>query len=352
MTEKASLIRQAQQAIQAGETDAARQLLRSGVRRYPEEYALWLLLASVTADPQQALAYVERAAALEPNSATVNKARAWAQKRIEKAATLSPASADSDEGTGFAWRRWALGGALVLILLAAALSGLFWQRGAEATAVAPAASSPEETPAAVAAAPSRTAQAVAPTATAVPPTVTPPSPQLQAKAIGRQDRPPLPTWTLTPTPTSTPLPSPTPAPTFLAPDAQGPAARPFGVGPNERWIDVNLTTQTLIAFEGDTPALTTNISSGTWQYPTVTGQFRIYIAYESQTMDGRRLGYDYYLPNVPYVMYFYEDYALHGTYWHNNFGTPMSHGCVNMRTEEAEWVYQWASIGTVVNVHY
>ena len=51
-------------------------------------------------------------------------------------------------------------------------------------------------------------------------------------------------------------------------------------------------------------------------------------------------------------MYFYKGYGLHGTYWHNNFGTPMSHGCVNLATGDAGWLFSWASVGTVVNVHY
>jgi lipoprotein-anchoring transpeptidase ErfK/SrfK len=53
---------------------------------------------------------------------------------------------------------------------------------------------------------------------------------------------------------------------------------------------------------------------------------------------------------VPYVMYFFEGYGLHGTYWHNNFGHPMSHGCVNLRTPDAKWFYNWAEIGTPVLV--
>jgi lipoprotein-anchoring transpeptidase ErfK/SrfK len=64
------------------------------------------------------------------------------------------------------------------------------------------------------------------------------------------------------------------------------------------------------------------------------------------------VGPGFYLPDVPYTMYFYEGYGIHGTYWHNNFGHPMSHGCVNMRTSEAEWMFNWASVGTLVNVHY
>jgi lipoprotein-anchoring transpeptidase ErfK/SrfK len=71
------------------------------------------------------------------------------------------------------------------------------------------------------------------------------------------------------------------------------------------------------------------------------------VKYEAADMWGP----GYYLPAVPYVMYFYEDYGLHGTYWHNNFGTPMSHGCVNFRTEDAQWLFNWASVGTRVVIH-
>ena len=59
-------------------------------------------------------------------------------------------------------------------------------------------------------------------------------------------------------------------------------------------------------------------------------------------------GYD--LPNVPYTQYFYKGYGLHGTYWHHNFGTPMSHGCINMPTDQAEWAFNWATYGTPVIV--
>lgn len=120
----------------------------------------------------------------------------------------------------------------------------------------------------------------------------------------------------------------------------------------ERWIDVNLSTQRLVAYEGTRPVYSTAISSGLPAFPTVTGLFEVYLRYQSQTMNGYRLGYDYYLPGVPYVMYFYRDYAIHGTYWHNNFGTPMSHGCVNTPTPDAQWLYNWSSYGTPVNVHY
>ena len=124
------------------------------------------------------------------------------------------------------------------------------------------------------------------------------------------------------------------------------------ITPEERWIDVNLTTQTLTAYEGETPVLSSLISSGMWQFPTVTGQFRTWIKYDSQDMTGYHLGYNYSLDDVPHVMYFFEDYAIHGAYWHNNFGTPMSHGCVNVNLPDAEWLYNWAPLGTLVNVHH
>ncbi len=125
-----------------------------------------------------------------------------------------------------------------------------------------------------------------------------------------------------------------------------------GTGEGERWIDVNLSTQMLTAYEGSRAVMSTYISSGAWPYLTVTGQFEVYIRYQSQDMNGYRLGYDYYLEDVPYVMYFYEDFALHGTYWHNNFGNPMSHGCVNLTIADAQWLFNWSGYGTMVNIHY
>lgn len=114
-----------------------------------------------------------------------------------------------------------------------------------------------------------------------------------------------------------------------------------------RWIDVNVTTQTLSAYEGDKLVFTTKVSTGRARTPTVLGRFRIRTKLRAQAMSGP----GYYLPNVPYVMYFHAGYALHGTYWHNNFGHPMSHGCVNMRTDEAKWLYEWAPVGTLVVTH-
>lgn len=119
-------------------------------------------------------------------------------------------------------------------------------------------------------------------------------------------------------------------------------------GSAERWIDVDLTQQRVDAYEGETVVNSFTVSTGLPQTPTVTGTFSIWIKVRIQDM----FGPGYYLPDVPYVMYFYEDYGLHGTYWHNNFGTPMSRGCVNLTIDDAAWLFNWASVGTVVNVHY
>ncbi len=116
----------------------------------------------------------------------------------------------------------------------------------------------------------------------------------------------------------------------------------------EKWIDINLSTQTLTAYEGRTPVFTAIVSTGTSRTPTVVGTYSIYVKYRATTMSGP----GYHLTNVPFTMYFYRGYGIHGTYWHNNFGTPMSHGCVNMRTPDAEWLYNWAPVGTKVVTHY
>jgi LysM repeat protein len=113
-------------------------------------------------------------------------------------------------------------------------------------------------------------------------------------------------------------------------------------------IIVVLSQQQVFAYENGILVRQFVVSTGLPGTPTVTGNFTIYAKYPSQYM----VGPDYNLPNVPWVMYFYRGYSFHGTYWHNNFGRPMSHGCINMRTAEAEWLYNWAPIGTPVLVIY
>jgi lipoprotein-anchoring transpeptidase ErfK/SrfK len=115
-----------------------------------------------------------------------------------------------------------------------------------------------------------------------------------------------------------------------------------------RWIDVNLSIQTLTAYEGNSPVITMAVSTGLPKTPTPVGQFRIWVKLRYDDMQGP----GYYLADVPYVMYFYRGYGLHGTYWHDNFGTPMSHGCVNLSNADAQWLFNWASVGTKVVTHY
>ena len=112
----------------------------------------------------------------------------------------------------------------------------------------------------------------------------------------------------------------------------------------EKWIEVNLSDQKLYAWIGDQLVNEFLVSSGIRIYPTITGVFRMWARTPSQTMSGGDLasGTYYNLPNVQWVQYFYGEYAFHGTYWHNNFGTPMSHGCVNLTIEDAEWLFYWA----------
>jgi len=126
----------------------------------------------------------------------------------------------------------------------------------------------------------------------------------------------------------------------------------LGSKSGEKRIEINLTEQKLYAYEGSKKIYSFAVSTGKWGL-TPTGEFRIWTKLRYTLMAGgsKELGTYYYLPNVPYTMYFYKDFGIHGTYWHNNFGHPMSHGCVNMRTEEAEKLFYWANPPLPPNVN-
>jgi lipoprotein-anchoring transpeptidase ErfK/SrfK len=131
-----------------------------------------------------------------------------------------------------------------------------------------------------------------------------------------------------------------------APEPQPSGSTPSPTVPTGKQIVVVLSQQKVYAYENGVLLREFVVSTGLPATPTVQGDFAIYLKYDAQRMTGP----DYDLPGVPWVMYFYQGYGIHGTYWHNNFGNPMSHGCVNMRTEEAEWMYFWAPVGTPVRV--
>lgn len=144
----------------------------------------------------------------------------------------------------------------------------------------------------------------------------------------------------------------------------------------DKRIEIDLTMQTLSAFENDSEVLKTTISSGLPSGPRVSGlstktpqgEFRILDKMPAKHMGNGNLfadADDYELPGVPWTCFFTaQGHALHGTYWHENFGVPMSHGCVNMRTEDAKWIFLWAlppheigrtvnrGFGTLVQIHY
>lgn len=129
------------------------------------------------------------------------------------------------------------------------------------------------------------------------------------------------------------------------------AQAPAGIGASEKWIDVNLSRQVLVAFEGTKPVYATLVSSGkkgttkATDHSTVEGEFRIREKHVASTMDGDGAAPGegpYSIQDVPYIMYFKGSYAIHGAFWHNNFGRRMSHGCVNLAPLDAKYVFRWS----------
>lgn len=118
-----------------------------------------------------------------------------------------------------------------------------------------------------------------------------------------------------------------------------------------KWIEVDLTHETTTLYIGNVPIQTFFISSGRAATPTQTGTFYVYRKLDLTTMTGTILGEYYYIPNIPWVSYFDGGEAFHGTYWHHNFGHPMSHGCINMSIPDAKILYDFAPVGTKVVVH-
>lgn len=380
-------LQRARHALSIGDRRLARQWAERASKLAPQLEDPWLVLA-VVAGPRLGLEYIQKALQINPESPRARRGMEWSMRRLREAdqgigatqetpavqhgSTQPTAAAIRRPVTSSAPKRRRLLLPAALLVAGCAILGLAGWTAMSSPFVAslivrPAlASEPTQAPQwAQASIPKPTYTESAPVAGLVAATPTPgglegpatePTQLSTAISTGLPTEFPTagepeiataePTWSGslsmeyvedTPTPEATAyVPS-----TAEAPDSGGTAT-------GTHWIDVNLSQQMLYAYAGDTVVNSFLVSTGVWQTPTVTGKYKIWIKERVQDMSGP----DYYLPNVPYVMYFYKDYGIHGTYWHNNFGTPMSHGCVNMRIPDAEWLYNFAYEGTVVNVHY
>lgn len=157
---------------------------------------------------------------------------------------------------------------------------------------------------------------------------------------------PTATRTLTQVPTRTPGPTRTPTKVVKISPSSTASGPPALVGESERRIVIDLSEQRLYAYDGNEVVLETLVSTGLPGKSTPRGTFHIWIKLEADDMAGP----GYYLPAVPCTMYFHGGYGIHGTYWHSNFGQRMSHGCVNLPTEKACELFEWAEVGTPVIV--
>ena len=389
-------IQNAREALRSGDRSAARRWAEQAAELAPQMEDPWLILAAV-ASPRASVSFIQRALQINPDSPRARKGMHWALKRLqeEPSAQKTPVSAKQAQGVvrnvskettnaskgaarSVSPKKTSRTPIFPILLLALGCIAVIFAAWTASTTPALAsilggASQPKEdlhpqvwarveiAKPAQASEPAPALAEVEPTATVPAPTTTLPPPTLEPTAAPPTSTPEPelnPQPTLTPEETATPAgslvldivedtPVPTPRPTDEGPAPTAQAQQP-PVGNGERWIEVNLSEQRVYAWEGDVLMNSFIVSTGTWQTPTVTGTFSIWNKTRIQAMSGP----GYYLPNVPYVMYFYKDYGFHGTYWHNNFGTPMSHGCVNLTIPDSEWLYNWASYGTVVKVHY
>jgi lipoprotein-anchoring transpeptidase ErfK/SrfK len=403
---------QAQQALKAGDRKIAQEYCDLAKQLAPDLEEVWLLQASL-ATPQESIAFLEKAFAINPGSERAKRGMVWAQNRLQQenafqheepatvlaaepieqipaettpepieeipAAAATPVFEENSVPTVIkttaAPKRTAITVITVLVLVGLIFAGWFFRdtisssihillnntnggttwsdvdlsgkgTATDAPVVATATSDTKSTSSEA----GLTASPVASlTATSVPTDVPSATTEPTATEV---------LVTVTPNPENQNQPSPTPLPT----DTSEPTFEPYETATvtayeeppadvvaasGEHWIDVNLSQQMVYAYEGENVVNSFIASTGTWQYPTVTGQYNVYLMMPYKDMSGD----DYYLPDVPNTMFFYEGYAIHGTYWHSNFGTPMSHGCVNLSISDSDWVYQWASVGTLVNVH-
>jgi hypothetical protein len=125
------------------------------------------------------------------------------------------------------------------------------------------------------------------------------------------------------------------------------SAPPNDLKPDEKWIDVSIKSQALVAYEGTKPVFATLVSTGKdgtdvkGQFATVQGSFRVREKHVAATMDGDTSGELYSIDDVPYIQYFHSSYALHGAFWHSDYGRVRSHGCVNLSPSDSKRLFMW-----------
>jgi lipoprotein-anchoring transpeptidase ErfK/SrfK len=369
-------IQRARESLRGGDRGGARRWAEQAARLAPQLEDPWLILAAV-ASPRASMKYIEQALQINPESQRARRAMTWALQRLQGTAPKmeAPARDQARESAGSAkpkrTRRPAVFPVLLLTLgclvvifaawtasstpaLASLLSGVspptepahppVWARVSIAK--------PTYTPVPELALAQASPASPSPFPTQIPPTPLPTStPEFEALPADEPVPTPAPESVDTPGVLSMEVLVDTPTPEVPPTSAYAqasPKPQQAPVGDGVRWIDINLSEQRLYAYEGNIMINSFLVSTGTWATPTVTGTFQIWNKTRIQDMSGP----GYYLPDVPYVMYFYRDYGIHGTYWHNNFGTPMSHGCVNLTIPDSEWLYNWAYVGLTVRVHY
>lgn len=329
------LLQQAMHAYDHNDWLNAKRYAKQAIKINPHHETPWLILAATT-NPKQAFDYLLHAQIANPESERIKKALTITKSRIEKENASStighpkkthPEQAESQKNSRI--RPWLAIAFVSLILLVFGFLNPWYPVASHVKAFF-------NTP--VISSEHADALYFKPTLTLTKTATATFTPSPTATFTSTPTVTPSPTPTITKTPTVTPTPTATHQPTATPPlyDQTG------------RWIDINLTTQTLYAYEGDTIVNTFLVSTGMYYTPTLTGQFNIYVKYEYVDM----IGPGYYLPDVPYTQYYDGSYGIHAATWHNNFGTPMSHGCINMRLEDSKWLYYWTKIGTLVNIHY
>ena len=344
----AKLLRDGQAAARAGHRAKARRQIRTALFFDPTNVTALLWLAWLSDDPRASLAHIARVLACDPYNPHAQEALRWARQRARAYSPSPSGPLPSSKAARRPSRHRSARPvvAAAALLLVALIGGIVVGSAvSDLPVLAALVPSPFPVTSAVVAAPA-TASATATATATVADTKIPSSGSAQT-LTGPETATSTAAATATRTPTHTPTlmlrpPLPTPLP-YPPVNTLVPPAADSGL----RWIDVDLTNQALTAYVGRTPVRITAVSTGLPRTPTPVGMFRIYLKLRYDDMRGP----DYYLRSVPYTMYFHRGYGLHGTYWHSNFGRPMSHGCVNLPTAEAKWLFNWADVGTLVMIH-